>query len=266
MVGFSIILGLLGLIFGSFANAYSFRYISGGSVWSGRSRCPHCGHELGATELVPLFSFFWQRGRCKHCKKPISWQYPLVEASTGLLFISAGLYTGPLIVSAAYLVPLVIYLYLAVVAVIVAVVDFREQIIPDRVILPAMVVVAFLHLALVFFGDTPFADCWLFLAAAFGSAGTLWLVAEIASRIVGKEAMGAGDIKLTFLIGLLLGWPGVLVALLISFWAGALVGIFLLSFGRRRMADRIPFGPYLIMGAAAALVWGPDLTRLFAGL
>jgi prepilin signal peptidase PulO-like enzyme (type II secretory pathway) len=258
-----IIVGLLGLIFGSFLNAYTFRLISGESAWRGRSHCPHCHKTLEARDLIPLFSFLLLRGRCRYCRKPISWQYPLVEAATALLFVGAGLFAGTPSGELSYLVPLVFYLYFVLVAVALVIVDIRVKLIPDRVILPAMIGAALLHLVQVWFGTTELGSCWVFLAAAFGGGGGLYLVAVISERIARRETMGGGDIKLTFLIGLLVGWPGLLVALLVAFWAGAIVGVCLLAFGSRRLADQIPFGPFLVLGAAVALVWGDALVRFF---
>jgi leader peptidase (prepilin peptidase) / N-methyltransferase len=263
---YPVLFGLLGLIFGSFCNAYIYRYSSGESVWRGRSHCPDCHHELKTTDLIPLFSFLLVRGRCRYCGRPISAQYPLVEAGTAVLFIGVALFVGPFHATAGYLIPLAIYLYLAIVAVVVTVIDLKIQIIPDRVILPAVIAVVILHLAQVIYGTLSLRGSLLMLCTAFGAAGLLWLVAEISQRIVGKEAMGGGDIKLLFLIGLLVGWPAIVLAILIAFWTGAVVGILLIAFGGRNLADRIPFGPYLLIGAIVGLVWGKQLLARYIGL
>ncbi len=226
---------IFGTIIGSFLNVVILRYNTGYSPVATRSRCFNCGKILKWYELIPILSFLIQFGRCRKCRSKISWQYPLVELLTGILFLIIFLKFGYSLITGYWL--LVISLLI-----VVAVYDLRHQIIPDGL------VYAFDFLALL--SLTSFYDFWMgtILFCFFGS---LWLISR------GKW-MGLGDAKLALGLGWLLGLERGLIAVLFSFWLGAIFGIFLLFLGGKNytMKSKIAFGPFLVLGTIIAFLCG----------
>lgn len=208
---------------GSFLNVLIDRLPKRKNVLTGRSVCDHCNKTLRWFELIPLLSFLIQGGRCRRCSAKLSWQYPIVELVTGVSF---ALGVNPLLFSSL----LVIF-----------VADFKYQIIPD-----SMVVFGLLGVLL---QGHPF---WI---SAFGASLfflLLWLVTR-------GKGMGLGDVKLAFLMGLLLGYPKIVVAGYLAFLTGAVVGVILILLGIKKPKDHISFGPFLILGTLIALVWGEKI-------
>lgn len=245
---------VFGLLSGSFLYNYAVRY-GKKSVWRGRSACPQCGHSLASRDLAPLFSFLVSRGRCRYCGKRISWQYPAVEIATGALFALVWLWISPRLDDLWEMVRLAFYLYLAAVAVVLTLIDIRQKLLPDKVVAPALAL-SLGYLVLETLGGrlASLELLWHVLAGLAAAAAFLAIV--LASR---GRWMGGGDVKLFALIGLLAGWPGILVATLAAFWSAAIPSLILLGLGRRKMADQIPFGPFLILGGAVTLVWSESI-------
>jgi len=241
--------GAVGLILGSFNNVLIHRLPRGESVvWPG-SRCPACGHSLSWWENVPLVSFLLLRGRCRTCKTPISWRYPLVEAVTaaGVLYayLRHGL-TWEGVASAA----------LAFLLVPVVFIDLEHRIIPDRITLPGIV----LGLAVSFArGGLP--GLWQAALAGLG-AGAFFLAVAVLS----KGGMGGGDVKLAAMLGAFTDPTRVFVGAFLGVLAGGLVGLGLLVTGRKRRKDAIPFGPFLAAGGFAGAEWGRQVLTWYLGL
>lgn len=221
----------LGLIIGSFLNVVIYRYNTGRGV-GGRSRCLHCGRPLAWFNLVPVVSFLAQRARCARCRSRLSWQYPLVELATGLLFFGVWRLGLPAPATALYLVMMALL-------VVIFTYDLRHQIIPDPFVF------AFIGLAA--------ASAWLsgafpnHLLGGLGLALFFWLL-WLGSR---GRWMGFGDGKLALGVGLLVGPAAGLSAILLAFWLGALVGVGLLFLSRRKsytMKSELPFAPFIIIG------------------
>ena len=218
-----------------------------------RSHCPHCKHVLSWYENIPLFSWLALRGRCRHCKAPISPQYPLVECLTMLLFLAcvarfgfgwqgfgAMLFTGFLISMSG--------------------IDLRTQLLPDSLTLPLMwlgLIAASDHL---YIAAKP-----ALIGAAIGYA-SLWSVWWLFKQLTGKEGMGHGDFKLLAAIGAWTGVRGVLPTILIASLAGAVIGSAWLALKGRDRATPIPFGPYLAVGGWIAFFWGDTLVRTYLQL
>ncbi len=257
---------LLGAIIGSFLNVVILRYRSGRHL-GGRSACYTCNKKLGVAELIPIGSFVAQGGKCSGCNSRISWQYPIVEAITGISFMF-------LFVRLSYLVfamPVVfggLFVFYAVIIsllIILSVYDFRHHILPDQLVF-AFAAVAFVG-AFFISGDViafhlpsrTHLLAGLILPAPFT---LLWYVSK------GKW-MGLGDAKLMVGIGLLLGFSSGITAILISFWMGALVGLLLivlaplLKRGKITLKTAIPFGPFLALGTVIVLLGELDLQSLF---
>jgi len=245
---FSLFIFLFGLFVGSFLNCVIYRLEKKESFLRGRSYCPKCRHKLNWYDLIPIFSFLALAGKCRYCHKKISIQYPLVELATGLIFLLCFLLAPyqALFWCGVFCFLIIIFVY-----------DLKHYIIPDKILLPAILVVflynLFFHFKFLLFN---------FLPAAF-TAGIFFLMIFLISR--GKW-LGFGDVKLVFLMGLLLGFPNILVALFLAFFFGAIIGIGLIIFGKKKLKSEIPFGPFLITGTFIAMLWGEELIDWYLGL
>jgi len=217
-----------------------------------RSRCPHCGHSIAALDNIPVVSWLLLRGRCRGCAAPISVRYPLVEALTGLLFAFAAWHFG---FTAAGLGALV---FVAALLALTAI-DFDTQLLPDDITLPLL----WLGLALNAFGV--YTDLKSAVIGAMAGYLSLWGVYWGFKLVTGKEGMGYGDFKLLAALGAWLGWQMLPLAILLSSFVGAVVGIALMVFARQGRNVPIPFGPYLATAGVIALVWGKPLTKAYLG-
>ncbi len=237
----------LGAVVGSFLNVVILRYNTGQSCLKGRSKCFSCAKDLRWHELVPILSFLLQRGRCGKCGSKISRQYPAVEFLTGLLFVLMALKIVPMTFS--HSVALGIYFWaVASLLIIIAVYDFRHQIIPDFFVY-LFGILAFLNLFFLPAGRQVLAFWPYFWAGIlfFGFFAIFWLVS-------GGRWMGLGDAKLALGLGWFLGPSGAVLAFLFSFWFGAVASVFLLLFkrGKFTIKSRLAFAPFLIAGSFIA--------------
>lgn len=239
---------LSGLIVGSFLNAAIYRTKTGMSVLKGRSKCTHCNTVLTWRELIPVVSFALQKGRCVSCKKKISWQYPLVEMFTAIAYVLVAS-ADPAFQYATISFHTVIQWVITAVLIFIFVYDLRYyEILDGSTLIPAVI----FFVISVGFGWQP---VWNTLAGiAIGSA--FFWVQLIVSR--GKW-VGGGDVRMGFLMGAILGWPGILVSLFISYVSGAFVGLCLIVLKNRSLKSRTPFGTYLSVGTFVAMVWGERL-------
>jgi leader peptidase (prepilin peptidase)/N-methyltransferase len=251
---------ILGLAVGSFLNSVIYRLDTGESIIKIRSHCPYCKKTLSWFELIPLVSFILQKGRCRHCKKPISLQYPLVEFSTGILFALCAWYFFPNILLSAF------YFLFSTFLIIIFVYDLKHYIIPNEVIYPA-IIVAFLYRL---FGICLPVEALSGIEAAqvgdlvLGILPTLFFVAIV--LVSRGRWMGAGDIKLALFMGLVLGWPKILVALCLAFLIGAFVSIILIIKKKKTLKSQIPFGPFLAGATVLTLFIGDALISWYLGL
>jgi len=243
-----VVAAALGAIVGSFLNALSFRLGTGRSVLKGRSRCMHCGHTLGAFDLVPIFSFIFLRGRCRYCGAHMSWQYPLVEA------LGAALGVGVLL-TAPNVVELVVWFVAWMTLLFVVVYDFRHMIIPWGAS-GLLAVLGFIHLA------TQGASGWEWAAGPILAAPFLLI-----SLISKGTWMGWGDGALELGLGSLLGLSQGATAIFIAAWSGAAVGIVILLFKKGyTMKSELPFGPFLVFGAGVAYFFHVDIFQALPAL
>jgi leader peptidase (prepilin peptidase)/N-methyltransferase len=248
------VFGVFGLAIGSFLTVVTHRVPRKETVVTGRSKCPSCGATIRARDNVPLFSYLLLRGRCRSCGARISPAYPLTELATGLLAAGAALRYRSLFVAALVAAFLAVLLALALI-------DARHRVLPNRIVYPAVLAFG----AAIVAGDVGGGGVDLVTAAlgflAFG--GTLLLIALISPR-----GMGMGDVKLGFLIGLVLGslaLSSVAVAAGLAVLAGGVAALAALARGRSRKSA-IPFGPFLAAGAAAAAFVGPQLAHAYLRL
>ncbi|MFH0873482.1 MAG: prepilin peptidase [Candidatus Komeilibacteria bacterium] len=247
-----VVIFLFGLIFGSFLNAVIYRLHVGESWVHGRSKCVKCKKVLGTWDLIPILSWLYLRGRCRYCQKKISWQYPLVELATAVAFVAAYSVAGVELGLAQAWLQAVTWMIYALFLIIIFVFDWKYYLILDAVIYPAAVMAFILNL---FLGVS-----WssMLLAAIIG-AGFFWLQ-YILSR---GTWIGAGDIRLGGLMGLMLGWPGILVALFIAYVVGSIVGIILIIAGRKKWGQQIPFGTFLSLATFVILLYGQPILQWY---
>lgn len=254
-----------GAIIGSFLNVVILRYRSGRTL-GGRSACFSCGKHLSWYELVPIGSFLSQRGKCSGCRTKISWQYPLVEALTGFLFVflymhfSYLIFTTPLL----FVILFVYYATLFSVLIVLCAYDMRHKILPDAFNY-GFAALAFIGMFFIQ-GDilvlhVPTVEQFLAGIVLPAPFAFLWLISK------GKW-MGLGDAKLMMGMGFLLGLSGGALAILVSFWTGAVFGVILLLgsslFGDKRISlkSAIPFGPFLILSTIVVFLGSLDLSFL----
>lgn len=252
MIATAVVVGLFGLIAGSFVNVVIHRLPRGESVAFPGSHCPACGAPIRPYDNVPVLSWLFLRGRCRVCRAPISGRYPAVELANAVLWVAvflrapgwADFASGAFLCSAC----------LALLAI-----DAEFRILPDRITLTGIAV----GLALSFFSRVR-SPASSFAGAAIG-AGGLWLVAFLYEKWKKVEGMGLGDVKMLGMIGALLGASGVVIAVLLASVAGSLVGLALMAARRGSLQTALPFGVFLALGAVAAFFWAPVLIELYRG-
>ncbi len=254
---------LVGLCIGSFLNVLIYRLeAKKRKSLNGRSFCPHCEEKIKWSDNIPVISWLILRGKCRSCKKEISIQYPLVELSTGLIFAATGyffLQFGRF--TALNFINIVFWLFFISSLIAIFVYDLKHRIIPDEIIYTALAVALIYVLTnVVLTGNISYLIDHLLSGLLAG--GFFFTLATISN---GKW-MGGGDIKLVALMGLILGWQGTLVALYAAFFLGALVGVFTLISGKKKLGSKIPFGPFLVIGTFVGLFLGEHLVSFYVKL
>lgn len=246
---FPIIIYILGLCVGSFLNVAVFRIREGESVVRGRSRCQSCEEPINARDLVPVMSFLILKGRCRKCKSILSWQYPIVELVTGVLFFLAFQIHG---LSITFVRDAVFMSYL----IIIFVYDLRHMLIIDRFTIPAMIFAVIVNLWL---GVIP---AWLILVGGLVLAAFFWI-----QFLISKGTwVGGGDIRMGALMGFMLGLEHGLVALFLAYVMGAIVGVGLLVTGKANRKTPIPFGTFLATATVVVLFMGEQIIGWYLGL
>lgn len=251
--------GLFGLAIGSFLNVVVWRVPRGESVVHPPSACPRCGHAIRSRDNVPVLSWLLLRGRCRDCGEPISRRYPTVELVTGLLFAAVGLWCG-----LSWALPA--FLYLAGVSVALALIDLDTQRLPDVLVLPSYPV-GLVLLTLASWNPGGAGDFWALVRAVIGCLAMFGIYLLIV--LVYPRGMGLGDVKLAGVLGLYLGWIGwgaLVVGWFAAFLLGGVFGIALMSRGKAGRRTQIPFGPWMLLGAAVGLVAGQPVATWYLGL
>ncbi|TFJ93888.1 prepilin peptidase [Lentibacillus salicampi] len=229
---------LLGLIFGSFFNVVGLRAPLKQPFVNDRSICPQCNHQLKWYELIPILSYIFQRGRCRHCHKKISYLYPLIELLTGLLFAFSYIKVG---LNAEMMTALLFVSML----VIIFVSDMAYMLIPNNILLfflPLFIVMRIIH---------PLDPWWSSIMGALAGGMIIALVI-----LVSRGGMGAGDMKLFGLLGIILGFEKTLLTLFLSCMIGAVLGLVLLLLKVINRKQPVPFGPYIVVAAMTAYFFG----------
>lgn len=256
-----LILVLLGLALGSFVNALVYRLKNHQySIAKGRSICPNCKHALSALDLIPVFSWLSLRGKCRYCHKPISWQYPIVELATALLFVASYAFWPKEIIGWEWLQ---FAGWLAAITGFAALIvyDLRFMLLPNKIIFPLMGLAVFGVIAEIFVKSSTEPGKSALYGLLVGG-GLFYVLFQLSNG----SWIGGGDVKLGFLLGILVGGPELaLVMLFFASFMGTLVTLPFLVSGRLTPKTRIPFGPFLIMGAIISQLFGSEIIELYTG-
>jgi leader peptidase (prepilin peptidase) / N-methyltransferase len=240
----------LGLILGSFANVCIHRIPRDQSVVLPRSHCPQCNTLIAWYDNIPVLSYFILSAKCRHCGTKISFQYPLIELLSGILFLL-------LAIKYPFDPAIFLYLYFAFVLLVISGIDFFWQIIPDFFSLSLIVVGIAASAFNPELGLNPKARILNSIIGMLTGGGILLIMGFLGQLVFKKEAMGGGDVKLLAGIGAILGWHKVLSTLMIASFFGSVIGISLIVSKRMSRKDYLPFGPYLAF-AAYLNVFLPD--------
>ncbi len=242
----SFVLFVIGLFVGSFLGVLVDRLPKDESVLKGRSYCEKCKKKLGAFDLIPLLSFIFLSGRCRYCKAPLSFYYPVIELTTGILFVLCYIFQF-FPQSGISLRETIFSLFIVSSLIVVFFTDLKYGIIPDKIIYPA-IVISLLFIIL----NTKY----LILNTSLSALGA-FLFFLLLFLITRGRGMGFGDVKLVFLMGLFLGFPKIIIALYLAFLTGALVSIILVIWGKKKLkGGTVPFGPFLVLGTLISFFFG----------
>ncbi len=267
MIWIQILIFLLGLAIGSFLNVCIYRIPrSDMSIYSPRrSFCPECNQSIKFYDNIPLLSYLFLRGKCRHCKAKISILYPIVELTTAVLFLVMYYQFGRTLefVHALIFVAVLIPIF---------VIDAQHYIIPNAISLTGLVLGLGIVSAIAYQRDS--IDYLRTGLIGFVAGGlVIWLVAFIGSAIMRKKAMGMGDVKLMAIIGLFLGvwqepiwWQSLIMVIALSAFSGAVVGTLLIATGKKDRKSPIPYGPFIAIAAVVVLLWGDPLWEKYLQL
>lgn len=244
---------ILGIVIGSFLNVVIWR-VPRGETLLGRSHCPRCDYQIAAYDNIPVFSWLVLLGRCRKCRARISFQYPAVEAVTGVLFVAVALAFGPSVLTLALL-------FFMAASLALFMIDLQTLRLPDAIVGPTSVVVISGLIATCLLDGSPEGVLRIVLAAvAVGAAYfSLWFV-------TGGKGLGFGDVKLAPLLGAVLGyfgWGSVAVGTAAAWLLGAIVGVCALLLGRISRGKPIPFGPFLLVGTWIGVFFGQSIWALY---
>lgn len=248
---------VFGAIVGSFLNVVINRTKLNKTLL-GRSYCPHCKHTLTTLDLVPILSFMWLKGKCKHCGKRISWQYPIVEAATAIVFFLISLQVDYSIHA--------VYLWLVSgYFLVIAAYDFKHYLVLDKFVFSGLLV-AFIYAVA---GDLGSGcnftwECSTFsgIAAGLITSGFFFLQFYVSKG----RWIGFGDVKLGLLLGMVAGFPLVLILLFFSYLTGAIIGLALIAAGKKEMTSKMPFGTFLAIAAIFTLLYGEPILSWYMRL
>jgi leader peptidase (prepilin peptidase)/N-methyltransferase len=233
---------LLGLCVGSFLNVCIYRLPRGQSLATPPSRCPQCGRPLRWVDNIPVISWLVLRGRCASCQGPISAQYPIVEIVTALIWLLIAWLTPPGWLLASRLI-------LGTALIVLFMIDLEHQLLPNAITLPGIAIGFVLSF---FSGPGPLAS----LIGIVVGGGILYAIAAGYYLLRKEEGMGMGDVKMLAMVGAFLGWKAVLLTLVLSSFAGAVIGVGIIAWHRGNLRYALPFGTFLSLGTLVAMLVG----------
>jgi len=237
---------IIGLCIGSFLNVCIYRLPASQSIAHPRSKCPQCGTPIAFYDNIPVLSYLWLKGHCRHCRVRIGLRYPIIELLGGLFALATFLKFGLTIEA-------LIYFAFIASLLVVTFIDLDHRIIPDVITLPGIPIcfAASFAIPTVIYRDA--------LLGILVGGGSLFLVAWTYNLFTKKEGMGGGDIKLLAMMGGLVGWQGVVFTIFVSSLVGTLAGLAIMVQSRKGMKLAVPFGPFLSIGCITYIFFGPQL-------
>lgn len=244
---------IFGICIGSFLNVCIYRLPESKSIVHPRSMCPSCGTLIASYDNLPIFSYMALRGKCRHCAARISLRYPAIEFISGIFAVGVYLKYG------LSLEALIYYTFIATLLVITFI-DIDHQIIPDVISLPGIPIFFAASFAL---PDITLVES---IVGILIGGGSLWIVAQLYYVLTRKEGMGGGDIKLLAMMGAVIGWKGVLFTIFVASAIGTVAGMLVMLKTRTSMKLKVPFGPFLAIGAIAYIFLGPQLITWYFNL
>lgn len=220
-----------------------------GIVWS-RSQCPRCGYLIKGHENIPVLSYLLLKGRCASCKAPISIRYPIVEATTAVLFLLVALHFGPSLQTAAAL---------GLTAILIALtgIDIDHQLLPDDLTYVLLWAGLFASLFNIF------TDPVSSIIGALAGYLSLWFVYHLFRLLTGKEGMGYGDFKLLAALGAWVGWQMLPLIIFLSSLVGAVTGLVMMALKRHKSDQPMPFGPFIALAGWIAMLWGDQIIAVY---
>lgn len=248
---FIIVAAVLGAVMGSFFNAFAWRVVHGENIASGRSHCAVCNHPLHPLDLVPVFSWIFLGGKCRYCGTKISPRYLAIEVLGAVIFVS-------LLLRFDVSVELLQWLTLACILLLLSLIDFESFIIPDQLLITALIL--YVPFQLIMGINSIFGFVIHALAGGLAVSLPLLLLVLLADRILGKETMGGGDIKLFFVLGVYFGPLQTLLILFISCLVG-ITGQLILN--RVTAGQPFPFGPSISVASWIVMLWGTQLVHWY---
>ncbi len=228
---------IFGTVLGSFYNVVGYRLPKNESLITPSSHCPNCNHKLGPSELIPILSYVFQRGKCKNCKQKISLFYPVFELATGLLFAASYIIFG-------YNIDFILSITFISILLIVIISDYQTMIIPDEVLIVGGIL---LVIELIIKNGL---NVWVNILNGLIAFIIMYLIKKLGDFLFKKESMGGGDIKLMSLFGLVLGWQLSIISIFIASFIGLPISLYILY---KNKSDIIPFGPFLSI--SAIILW-----------
>ena len=237
---------IFGTLFGSFYNVVGYRLPRGESIAFPPSHCPKCNHRLSPLELIPIFSFLFQKGKCKNCGDKISWFYSIFEFTTGVLFCISYLIFG-------FTIELIISLTFISMLLIIIISDYQTMTIPDELL-------AFCGLVLIIeLAIKNGLDVGNNILDGIIMFSIMYLIKILGDKMFKKESMGGGDIKLMFIYGLVFGWPLSCVSICLASFIGLPVSLIMI---RKTHDHEIPFGPFLAVAAIILVIFKIDFNTI----
>lgn len=268
LLPFYFLIFAFGSAVGSFLGVVVDRLASKESIWFGRSHCDHCRHNLYPLDLIPVISYFILGRKCRYCHKSLSWFYPVIELITGLVYLASAyavLQLSPwLIHQYRYFVVVLYYFLLFGSLIVIFFADIKYGIIPFKLVLFALVVTLLWDIYHTYLKFSPLElqmlglqfNIFSIILSAICASGFFFLLYLITKG----RGMGFGDVVYAFLMGFILGYPRVVLGLYIAFVTGAIVSIVLVLLKKKKFkGGTIPFGPFLVFGTFASLLWGSML-------
>lgn len=256
---------ILGLIIGSFLNVLIFRTKLEESLL-GRSYCPKCKKKIDWYDNIPLFSFIILGAKCRKCRKKISWQYPLVEAATGIIFAFVSLNFFNVADTASW-APTFYWLVIFSLFIAILVYDWLYMEIPGLILWPAIgFAIAFALVSDYLQKDSFFGIMELNVYSGALAAFLAFLFFFLLVTLSRERWMGMGDAYLVILLGLVAGWPKIILGLFLAFFVGSIYGIILIAMKKKEMKSQVPFAPFLILGTAISIFFYAPIAGWYLGL